>query len=73
VALYDEIFFNLNSPDSTGPQAGFDQNRFFLGINRVIDDKVNIDAGYMIQFVDTAHGAPDRANHIFLLQLYLNT
>ncbi|MGD9765422.1 MAG: DUF2490 domain-containing protein [Candidatus Binatia bacterium] len=71
VAVQEEIFFNLNSP-SGGPVAGFDQNRFFLGVNRRLSDYVSMDAGYQIQFVDTAEpGFPDRVNHVLLIQLFL--
>ena len=69
----DEIFFNLNSAATNGPQAGFDQNRFFLGGAYVFDPQGSIDARYMLQIVDTAEpGFPDRVNHILGIQLWLS-
>lgn len=71
--LWDEIFFNLNSP-SNGPQAGFDQNRFFLGVNRVLDPRLNIDAGYQLQVIDRSEpGFIDHINHMLLIQLSFTT
>src|SRR5262249_53875753 len=71
LALQEEIFFNLNTAAPNDHRAGFDQNRFFLGVNRIITDWLNIDAGYMIQFIDTA--GTDRVEHVLLLQFNLNT
>lgn len=74
VAVQDEIFFNLNTPADNAPHAGFDQNRFFIGVNRVLNRWMSLDAGYLSQVVDTTEpGFVDRVNHVLLLQLYVNT
>ena len=68
----DEIFLNLNSP-TNGPSAGFDQNRFFLGLNRRVNTHLSVDVGYQLQVVDTEEpGFPDNLNHILLIQFFLN-
>lgn len=69
--VQDEIFFNLNTPASTGPEAGFDQNRFFAGVGRKINPHVSIEAGYQMQFIDSRTPADNRINHILLIQLSL--
>jgi hypothetical protein len=69
----DEVFVNLDSV-TDGPQAGFDQNRFFLGVNRVLHPRASIDVGYQLQAIDTTEpGFADRVNHILLIQLSLQT
>jgi hypothetical protein len=49
LAAYDELFWNLNAPN-TGPRQGFDQNRLFIGVNRVVGSVV-LEAGYMLDVV----------------------
>ncbi len=71
-AAYDEIFVNLNTLRQ-GPEAGFDQNRFFLGINYTISPNFNVDAGYQLQVINTVlSGLANQANHILLLQFFIN-
>ena len=70
--VQDEIFFNLNSPNN-GPKGGFDQNRFFVGLNRRITDHLSVDMGYQLQVLETREpGFPDDLNHILLFQFFLN-
>ena len=72
--VQDEIYFNLNTAAANAPPAGFDQNRLFLGVNRIINQWMSVDFGYMLQIVNTAEpGFPNRINQILLLQLSLNT
>ena len=72
LAAYDEIFVNLNTIRQ-GPEAGFDQNRFFLGVNYTISPIFNVDAGYQLQVINTAlSGLANQANHILLLQFFIN-
>jgi hypothetical protein len=74
---YDEVFINLNTvdqPASRGPAAGFDQNRFFIGVNRTFSKHFNMDFGYQNQLLNS-RSIPDLANqmnHVILLQLYIN-
>ena len=67
----DEIFFNLNSP-TNGPDDGLDQNRLFVGINRVMNEHLNVDAGYQLQTINTSEsGIFNDKRSILLLQLFL--
>ncbi len=69
---YDEIFVHLNTV-SHGPESGFDQNRFFLGINYTFSPNVNVDAGYQMQLINTAlSGMANQANNMILLQFFIN-
>ncbi len=66
LAVNEEVFINANDADE-GPQAGFNQNRFFLGLNYKIDDSLSVDCGYQNQFVDGRKGADDTVNHVAFL------
>ena len=44
-ALWDEIFVNLNSP-SANIRAGFDQNRFALGVQYAVTKKLILEPSY---------------------------
>lgn len=68
----DEVFVNLNSPDG-GPVSGFDQNRLFVGINRVVNANLNVDVGYQFQYLNRREpGFPDDVNHVLLIQLFFD-
>lgn len=62
----EEYFVNLNSAQNA-PKSGFDQNRFFIGFNRKINDTMNFETGYMLNFVNRADPLADRFNHAILL------
>lgn len=68
--LFDEIFFNCNSHNS-GPQAGLDQNRIYLGLNRKINEHFNIDGGYQLQHSHKKGADNDILNHFILINLNL--
>ncbi|MDF0675813.1 MAG: DUF2490 domain-containing protein [Nitrospira sp.] len=74
-ATYDEVFINLNTVQGRrGPEAGFDQNRFFIGINRTFSKNFNMDFGYQNQLLNSK-SIPDLANqmnHIILLNFFIN-
>jgi hypothetical protein len=62
LAAYEELFVNFNSV-SSGPEGGFDQNRFFLGLNLKVD-AMQFELGYMNNFVARPGlVVPDRVNH----------
>jgi hypothetical protein len=62
LAAYEELFFNLNSV-AGGPEGGFDQNRFFLGLNLKVD-ALQFELGYLHNFVARPGVVvPDRVNH----------
>lgn len=74
-ATYDEVFINLNTVEGRrGPEAGFDQNRFFIGINRTFSKRFNMDFGYQNQLLNSK-AIPELANqmnHIVLLNFFIN-
>ncbi|MCP9450672.1 MAG: DUF2490 domain-containing protein [Nitrospira sp.] len=77
VVMYDEVFVNLNTVGtvtSKGPEAGLDQNRFFLGINKTFNQHVNVDLGYQNQMINNRklEGNANLINHMLLLQLWIN-
>ena len=76
LVAYDEIFANANTVGSVkgkGPQAGFDQNRFFLGINKTFSQYLNVDLGYQNQLLNqrSLPGNANFMNHIFLIQFWI--
>ena len=72
IVAYDEVFINLNTIRQ-GPEAGFDQNRFFLGMNYTFSPTFNVDVGYQLQVINTAlSGLANQANHMVLLQFFIN-
>ncbi len=70
---YDEVFINLNTVDH-GPEAGFDQNRFFIGINRTFSKYFNMDFGYQNQLLNSRSipNLANQMNHVILLNFYIN-
>lgn len=72
LVLYDEIFVNVNAVGN-GPEAGFDQNRFFLGMNHQVSEHFNVDVGYQMQVLNNRQsGLTNQANHVILLQFFIN-
>lgn len=70
LVAWDEIFFAFNDT-KWGQQAGFDQNRLFLGIGMFIDSAVRVEAGYMNQLVHR-RDAPDPMRHIAAVNVFAN-
>ena len=70
IAIYDEIFVNLNTVGQLGPEAGFDENRFFLGLNRMFSTSFNMDVGYQNQLINSRSipNLANQMNHMILLQ-----
>lgn len=66
LALYDELFVNLNAP-AGGPPAGLDQNRVFVGVNRPLGAGLMLEVGYLAQYAWST--VPDRLNHVGLVWL----
>ncbi|HEU0069236.1 MAG TPA: DUF2490 domain-containing protein, partial [Nitrospiraceae bacterium] len=72
LVVYDEIFVNLNAVKN-GPDSGFDQNRFFVGINREFTKQFNMDVGYQMQAINgNQAGLINQINHVILLQFHIN-
>lgn len=68
--IYDEPFINIGS-HSPGPQAGIDQNRFFVGLNKKISPYTNIEGGYLMQYLNITSPIQDRLNHNILVNFYV--
>lgn len=64
----DEIFANFNHRPN-GPIQGFDQNRFFIGIGRQVNNHMRIEYGYKMQYIYGHHQANNHLNHIFNTRL----
>lgn len=76
LVMYDEVFANVNTVGSItgkGPQAGFDQNRFFLGINKAFNQYFNVDVGYQNQMLNqrSLPGNANLINHMLLIQFWI--
>jgi len=69
---YDEIFINLNGV-SGGPEAGFDQNRWFIGFNREFTKQINVDFGYHMQIINTrTENTVNQINNCIMLNVFIN-
>jgi hypothetical protein len=70
----DEIFVHLNTVGARGPQAGFDQNRVFVGVNRTFSKYFNMDVGYQNQLLNsrTIPNLANQMNHMVLIQFFIN-
>ena len=72
IVMFDEIFVNLNTVGN-GPDSGFNQNRFFLGMNHKVTEHFNFDLGYQVQALNNGQsGLINQINHIILLQTFIN-
>lgn len=67
---WDEAFFHLNDTD-WGAEAGFDQNRAFLGLGfkRCPHARVRTEVGYLNQFTNQ-QGDRDGMNHILSINFF---
>jgi len=69
---FDEIFVNLNGI-SSGPEAGFDQNRFFIGFNREFMKQFNVDIGYQMQIINSRRDEMvNQINNILMINFFIN-
>lgn len=59
--VFDEVFINMNDTE-WGVRRGMDQNRLFLGIHWKFDQRMNMDVGYLNQWVNGR--TLDRENHV---------
>lgn len=67
--LSDEVFFNLNSVEN-GPSAGFNQNRFYLGLGYRFNSPVSVQAGYMLKYINISSSI-NRLDQVALLSCTL--
>jgi len=72
-AAYDEVFIALNSTD-WGADAGFDQNRLFLGFNVAVDSAGRIQAefGYLNRYASRPALLPGQMDHLGVVSLMLS-
>lgn len=63
----DEVFVNFDDSD-WGPRTGFDQNRAFAGFGYAIGNTLQIEVGYLNQFIAQSTG-PDRMTHALAISL----
>lgn len=68
--VYDEVFWNLNTVAS-GPSAGFDRNRTFIGASRRIGPGVRVEAGWLRED-SVRRGAPGRRIDALVTQLHFD-
>lgn len=68
--VWDELFFGLNDTD-WGAEAGFDQNRVFVGFGMKSHrfTKLRTEIGYLYQHVSVPRGA-DVNNHLISINLF---
>ena len=74
---FEEIFFNLNglmgNKGVVAPEAGFDQNRWFIGFNRQFTKQINVDFGYQMQIVNTRRDQlVNQINNCIMINLFIN-
>lgn len=80
LSFWDEMFIELNQTSSTQvrnpglQRRGFRQNRAFAGLGFALDDKrqMNVEVGYLNQWIDLNSNPTERQNHILSLSLILN-
>ncbi len=70
VSIWDEMFWDLEDT-SWGQRTGFRQNRAFLGLGQILDEKktISIELGYLNQWIDRP--GEDRLNHILLVCMFM--
>jgi hypothetical protein len=64
--VWSETFFALNSTD-WGARGGFDQQRSFVGWLQPLGNRLNLEAGYMHQYINRP--GRDAGNHVLNLTL----
>lgn len=67
--IFDEIFFNFNS--AAMRDAGLDENRLFVGLNRRITHHIAFEAGYQMQYNHTPEIA-QVINHTILANVIID-
>ena len=70
LVAYDEIFFALNDTD-WGARAGFDQNRFFVGLSWQFVPGRSVEVGYLNQFIEKS-GPENLINNILSINFLVN-
>ena len=71
LAINEEVFINMNDADN-GPQSGFDQNRFFIGLNYRMNQSLAYEFGYQNQIINVPSSDNNVMNHILFLGVQSN-
>lgn len=71
LVLSNKFYLNFYT-QSNGPDFGVDQNRLFAGVNRKINNRLNLEAGYQLQQLFKNGRASQRFNHGLLTNIYWN-
>lgn len=66
LSVYDEVFINIDDTD-WGAKRGFDQNRLFLGMNWKVNERCQLETGYLNQVVKKTSRSLE--NHIIATAL----
>jgi len=70
IAVYDEIFINLNSTNF-GAKSGADRNRVFVGPGIHVGRPLRIELGYLNQYTFNNNG-PDRVDNLLSISAFWN-
>lgn len=68
IVLHEESFYNLDRT-VRGPSPGWDQFRFYSGVQRAVSRHLAIEVGYMWQEVFRLGTRPHRRNHNAMIQV----
>lgn len=71
VIAWDEFFVRINSTP-WGGQAGFDQNRAFLGFGWSFDPNYRAEIGYLNQYIEDANQRNQTMHHLLMGSLFIN-
>jgi hypothetical protein len=71
VIAWDEFFVRINSTP-WGGQAGFDQNRAFLGLGWSFDPNYRAEIGYLNQYIEDANQRNQTMHHLLMGSLFIN-
>ncbi|WP_394752750.1 DUF2490 domain-containing protein [Crenothrix sp.] len=67
---WDEFFIRVNTTASG--QAGFDQNRAFVGLGWTFNKNFRLEGGYMNQYLDDATHTNNTMRHLAMVSLFMN-
>lgn len=71
LVAWDEFFVRVNSTP-VGGQAGFDQNRAFLGLGWAFNPGFRTELGYLNQYIDNADHTAETMHHLIMGSLFIN-
>jgi hypothetical protein len=71
VIAYDELFIDMNTVADAVP-SGIDQNRFYAGLGRKINQRARAEVAYQQQYVNRQDVADDKVEHILMTSLYFD-